>query len=280
MFPKSVSPRFVGFASIPVAILLLIPLMLVEKALIRSLDLRGDQYTGPLCLSIAIVLALFFVRKGLSSLGIQVRSRSVERLQAAGRGREDGVADELPIRIHRGPGLIGLATFVFLIGGLACLVLTGCLLFTWFPPPRSGDDVLLFTLALLEAGIILIGAAFLARRWCKPELLCEISEKGIRAPDGLWGRPTFVPWEELVRCEIIHDDERIWYDHFVLWDRAARRRFRSCKTWLGRLRPSDRTRILRALRSRFLQKEKPGPAQGPALAHQASSAVWDRDLDG
>jgi hypothetical protein len=280
MLQKSVSPSFVGVASIPLAIVLLIPLMLVERALIQRLDLRGDQYTGPLCLSIAIFLALFLVRKVLSSLGIQVRSRSVERLQAAGRGREGEVADDLPVRIYRGRGLIGLLAFVFLVGGLACLVLVGCLLFTWFPPPRSGDNVVLFTLALLEAGIILIGAAFLARRWCKPELLCEVSEKGIRAPDGFWGRQTFVPWEELARCEIIHDDERIWYDHFVLWDRAGRRRFQSCKTWLGRLRPSDRTRILRALRSRFPQKEKPGPDLEPVLAQQASAAVWDRDLDG
>jgi hypothetical protein len=280
MLPKSVSPSFIGVASIPLAILLLIPLMLVERALIQRLDLRGDQYTGPLCLPIAIFLALFLVRKVLSSLGIQVRSRSVERLRAAGRGRKDEAADDLPIRIYRGPGLIGLMAFVFLVGGLACLVLAGCLLFTWFPPPRHADNVLVFTLALLEAGIILIGAAFLARRWCKPELLCEVGEKGIRAPDGFLDRQTFVPWEDLARCEIIHDDERIWYDHFELWDRAGRRRFQSCKTWLGRLSPSDRDRILRALRSRFLQKEKVDPKAEPALAHRASAAVWDRELDG
>ena len=134
-------------------------------------------------------------------------------------------------------------------------------------------------LGSLGMGFVLMGGAFLARR-CKPQLLCEISEKGIRAPDGFFGRQTLVPWGELARCEIIHDDEKAWYDHFVLWDRAGRRRFRSCKTWLGRLRRSDRARIIRALRSRFPEKEKPVPDLEPELAHQASSAVWDRELDG
>ncbi len=279
MLPKSVSPRSVGVASIPLAILLFIPLIVVERGLIQRLGLRGDQYTGPLCLPISIFVSLFLVRKVLSSLGIQVRSRSVERLYAAGRDRGDEVTDDLPIRIYRGQWLIRVVPATLFFGGLACLAFAFCLVITWFPPPRAGDDALVLTLGSLELGMILMGGAFVARR-CKPELLCEISEKGIRAPDGFWGRQTLVPWEKLTRCEIIHDDERVWYDHFVLWDRAGRRRFRSCKNWLGRLTPSERTRILRALRSRFLQKEKPGRDLEPALAHQASSAIWDRDLDG
>jgi hypothetical protein len=277
MLPKSVSPRFVGLASIPVAILLLIPLMMVERALIGRLGLREDQYTGPLCVPISIFASLFLVPKVLSSLGIRVRSRSVERLQAVGHDRGDAAAHDLPIRIYRGQWLSRVVPAVLFLASLVCLVLAFCLAITWFPPPGARYDALVLTLGLIEGGVILMGGAFLARRF-KPELLCEVSEKGIRAPDGFWGRPTFVPWEELARCEIVHDDERIWYDHFVLWDRAGRRRFRSCKTWLGRLGPSDRARILRALRARFFQEEKPGPE--PVLARRASVAVWDRELDG
>jgi hypothetical protein len=279
MLPKSVSPRFVGFASIPVAILLFIPLMLGERALILRLGLREDQYTGPLCLPISIFVSLFLVRKVLSSLRIQVRSRTVERLRAAGRDREREVANDLPIRIHQDRWLIRVVPAALFFGGLVCLAFASCLAITWFPPPRAKDDALVLTLGSLELGILLLGGAFFARR-CRPELLCEISEKGILAPDGFLGRRTFVPWGELSRCEIIHDDERIWYDHFVLWDRAGRRRFRACKTWLGLLRRSDRARILGALRSRFPRTEKPARAPEPVWAHQASSTLWDRELDG
>src|SRR5262249_7835070 len=165
------------------------------------------------------------------------------------------------------------------LGGLLCLVLALCLVFTWFPPPGPRMDARETTVALLGMGFLLMASAFLIGR-CKLPLVCEISEKGITAPDGFWHRPTFVPWGELVRCEIIHDDDRVWHDHFVLWDRAGRRRFRSCKGWMGRLRRSDRTRILRALRSRFPQKEEPDRAPEPALVHQALSTLWDRELDG
>jgi hypothetical protein len=278
MLPKSVSPRFVWYAAIPVFLLLLIPLLPLHRALLKLLALpEGGLGAEPFIL--AYFLFVFLVRKALPFLGIQVRSRSVERLQAAGRDREDEVTDDLPIRIYRGRWLIRVVPAALFFGGLVCLTFAFCLAITWFPPPRAKDDARLLTLGSVELGIILMGGAFLARR-CKPGLLCEISEKGIRAPDGFWGRQTLVPWGALARCEIIHDDERIWYDHFVLWDRAGRRRFRSCETWLGRLRPSDRTRILRALRSRFPQKDKPGQNLKPVLAHQASATVWDRDLDG
>jgi hypothetical protein len=279
MLPKSVAPRFVFFTSIVVMGLLLITLMPLEWALRQRLGLRPDPYAGPYSVPISVIASLFLVPRVLSSLGVRVRGRSVERLQAAGRDREDDSTGELPIRIYHGRLLVGVLPIVLSAGGLACLVLAVCLAFLWFPPPRARDDATVFMIALLGMSVILIGGAFLVRRR-KPELLCEISEKGIRAPDGLWGRETFVAWEDLARCEIIRDDERIWYDHFVLWDRAGRRRFRSCKDWLGRIRRSDRDRIIRALGSRFPQKEKAHPKAEPVLAHQTSAAVWDRDLDG
>jgi hypothetical protein len=279
MFRKSVSPRFVFVATVLVGLLLALVLVPIELALIRHLGLRKEQYKGPYCPLIVIFASLYLVPRALSSLGIRVRGRSVERLQASDRNRRDAVADELPIRIERGgSSLVGVMRNVLFFSGLACLVLAACLLFTWFPPPGPRADASLFTLGLLEMGGLLLGGAFLAR-YGKPELLCEISEKGIRAPDGFWGRETFVPWENLARCEIIHD-ERIWHDHFVIWDRAGRRRFRSSKNWMGRMRRSDRDQILRALRSRFVQKEKPGPDLEPVLIHRAAAAVWDRELDG
>jgi hypothetical protein len=280
MLPKSVSPKFVFFATILVGWLLILLLMPIELALIQRLGLRQDQHKGLYCIPISIVASLVFVRKVLSSLGIPVRSRSVERLRAAGREREDERADELSIRIERGgPGLVGAMRMVLLIGGLACLVLAVCLVFLWFPPPLVGNDATVFVFALLGMTVILLGGASLAK-YSKPGLLCEITEKGIRAPDGLWSRQALVPWEELARCEIIHDDESVWHDYFVLWDQAGRRHFLSSKVWLGRMRRSDRDRILRALRSRFPQEDKADPKAEPALVHQASAAVWDRDLDG
>jgi hypothetical protein len=284
MFARSVSPIVVRLAGLPLACLLYIPLMPVERVfnqlLIRLFGLDRNFGFPFFFFAAYFILSGSLIPKALSCLGIQVRSRSVERLRAAGREREDEVTDELPIRIERGGlRLVGVVRVLLLLGGLAFLVLAVCLMFTWFPPPHAGTDATVPVLGLLGMSVMLLGGAFLTR-YSRPELLCEISEKGIRAPDGLWGRQTLVPWEELARCEIIHDDERIWYDHFVLWDWAGRRRFRSCKTWLGQVRRSDRARILRALRSRFAQKEKSDPTAEPALVHQASAAVWDRELDG
>jgi hypothetical protein len=236
---------------------------------------RGDLVlAGPVPL-----LSLLLVPQALSSLGIRMRGRSVGRSHSAGRRLEVPMIDDLPIRIYRGPWLMRVMAVASFLGGLVCLVLASCLVFTWFPPPGPKMDALVLTLFLFEGGFILMGAAFLARR-CKPDLLCEISEKGILAPDGFWGRRAFVPWGELSRCEIIHDDENELVDDFVLWDRAGRHRFKPFKNWWGRLRRSDRNRILRALRSRFPQKERSDRAPESALAHQASSTLWDRELDG
>lgn len=284
MLPRSVSVNVVRLAALPLAILLYMPLLPVDKVLNQHLNrlLGLDEKSGLpyLCFAAYLLLGNFVLPRALSALGIQVRGRSVERLQPSRRDREGEVNTDLPIRIYRGQRLGRVMPNALFGGGLACLVLAGCIVFTWFPPPPGArNDPLVFTAGLLGIAFILLAGAFLTRH-CKPDLLCEISEKGIRAPDGLLGRETLVPWEELARCEIIHDDERIWHDHFLLWDRAGRRRFRSSKNWLGLVSRSDRDRILGALRSRFPRKDKGNPGAEPALVHQASAAVWDRDLDG
>jgi hypothetical protein len=276
MVPKSVSPWFVQL----LASLVVVPVVILGESLLRSAGFhRIQQAYGGFLFGSAYVVAVLLVPKVLNSLGIQVRSRSVERFHAGERDHEDLVTDDLPIRIYRSEWPQRMMAAVLLFGGLFCMGLALCLMLTPFPPPDGRRDTGTAMGALMGIGFVLMGGVLLARR-SKPELLCEISEKGIRAPDGFWGRLTLVPWDELTRCEIIHDDERIWYDHFVLWDRSGRRRFRSCKHWLGRMRRSERTRVLRALRSRFPRKEKPDRTAEPALAYQASSAVWDRELDG
>ena len=136
MLPKSVSPRFVGFALLLVMSLLLIPLVPLELVLIQRLGL--DRSAGFVCIPICMVASGFLVPRILSFLGIQVRSRSVEHLQAAENDREGVVSVELPIRIDQGRWLMRVAPVALFLGGLACLVLTLCLAITWFPPPLSG----------------------------------------------------------------------------------------------------------------------------------------------
>ena len=112
---------------------------------------------------------------------------------------------------------------------------------------------------------------------CEPTPICEITEEGILAPAGFWGRLRLMPWKELTRCEMIHDDENA-HDHFVLWDREGRCRLKA-SSWFGSVSSADRTRILRVLRSRFPEKAKGDGNAEPALLQAASSAVWDRELD-
>ncbi len=271
MLPKSVSLRSVRLASASSAALLCIALELTAIKLVHV----QIRFWG-----IYFLFLFVLVPTALWGLGIRVRSRSVERFHAPGCDDGPEAAVDLPIRIIRqGPRLIRATSIALFLGGLVCLVLALCIALTWFSPPRAREDPLPLTLGSLGIGFVLMAGAFLVRR-CKPESLCEISEKGIRAPDGFWGRQTLVPWGELARCEIIHDDERIWYDYFVLWDRAGRHRFKSSRNWLGLVRQSERTRILSVLRSRFPQNAKPDWDAEPVLAGVASSGVWDRELDG
>ncbi len=109
--------------------------------------------------------------------------------------------------------------------------------------------------------------------------LCEINDKGIRAPSGTWRLSKLVSWQELVRLEIIHNEEFGICDYFVLYDRAGRRRI-DARSWMGEVRSADRTRIFRALRARFPGKAKTDSSTEPALVSSGSAAVWDRELDG
>jgi hypothetical protein len=239
--------------------------MVVENALSKRVGLRMDQYGGPLCIPICMFASWLLVPKALSMLGIRVRGRFVERFRAADRDEIDGAAVELPIRIRQGPWFIWIGSAVVCLLGLDLLRLA------WFPPPGRHHPVP--TLAGL--GFIIFG--LLITR-LQPPRICEISDEGIRAPEGFWGRQTFVLWEELTRCEIVHDDEK-GGDYFDLWDRAGRRRFKA-GSWIGTVKAVDRATIYRALRLRFPQKEKTGQPPEPETAHQASSAMWDRELDG
>jgi hypothetical protein len=268
MLPKSVSPRFVPLAaailaaSIPLAY---VPINLIHHSETASFQLRFWL--------IYFLLLFFVVPKALSYLGIRIRTRSVERFQAVEHDGGSEEAVELPIRIVRGQRLIRVPSVAFYLGGLVCLVLA------WFPLLAELKDPWVMTLVMLGFAVILMGLGFLAGR-AKPDLLCEVSDEGIRAPDGFWGRLTFVPWGELTRCEIIHDDERVWHDYFRLWDRTGRRRFKRSKRWVGLLRRGERERIFRVLRARFPRKAKPDQGPEPAMAGVASAAVWDRELDG
>jgi hypothetical protein len=273
MLPKSVSPKVVPFLAMPVFFLLLIPLFPLQRALLNFLDVREDGAGGNLFL-LALFPSVYLARKGLAFLGIQVRSRSVERFQAVERDDEAEGAVELPIRVIRGEREIRVLSAASYLAGAVCFVLA------WFLPAAAWETHWMKTVAMLGLSTFLLILGFLIARG-KPDFICELTEEGISAPDGrFWVRQTFVPWGDLVRCEIIRDDETWWCDHFLLWDRGGRQRFKRSREWMGRVRRSERTRIFRALRARFPLKAKPDKGSKPAMAGVASTAVWDRDLDG
>jgi hypothetical protein len=271
MLPKSVSPRVVYFLAMPLFFLLLISLFSLERRLFKLLIFE-DGMGGTLVI-LAYLASYYLARKGLVLLGIQVRSRSVERFQAVEHHGESEGAVEWPIRIIHGEGLIRVTSAAFYLGGLVCFVLA------WFPLLAELKDPWVMTLVMLGSATILMGLGFLAGR-ARPDSLCEFSDEGIRAPDGLWGRMTFVPWGDLARCEIIHDDETAPHDYFLLWDRSGRLRFRRSKHWAALLRRGEREKIFRVLRTRFPRKAKPDHGPEPAPAAVTASAVWDRELDG
>jgi hypothetical protein len=271
MLPKSVSPRFVLFAPIPlgipplITILMVMPLSFV-RAVTKLFNLDNGLFFGIICGAVYL-LSYFLVRVSLWSLGIPVRRQSVERFQAAHREDEDAAVD-LPIQIRHSQRLIWVTSaLVFLIG------------FVVFQMPFCFPQAVQDTAPSVIFGTVFMMIGLMLTRW-KPAAICEITEKGIRAPAGFWDRLRFVPWEELVRCEIIHDDVYGNCDHFQLWDRAGRCRI-DASSWIGKASGVDRARILRALRLRFPAKAKAeSHAEPPALLPSASSALWDRQLDG
>ena len=269
MLPKlqrSVSPRCVWFAAGAASFLTWSLLVFLLNPEMRKPDGHLVSVEWEIPLLLAIWPFRFLIRLVLSFLGISVRSRSVERFESARRG-DKTVAEDIPIQIRcdRRVTLIG-GIVLFLAGlGIASIPLVISLT-AWR------------TTAVLLVGevIMMMGLLVTAYRRAK---LCEISTEGISTPGGLWGTLRFVSWRELVRFELIHDDDWGACDYFVLWDREGRPRI-DARSWIENARPSDRARIFRALRSRFPGEGKAVRSAGPALVASASSALWDRELDG
>ena len=255
MLPKSVSPQFINSATIAVAVVLsastlLLLLQSIERPTLWIVVLGCDFAISP-----------FLVRTVLWYLGIAVRSRSIERFQADQRGGKE-VAVDLPIQIRYSQTPIRIGAFIV-------FVVLGIFL--------SSSRFLKDDAPIAATGMFIMMVCILVSEY-RQSKICEISEKGIRAL-GLWGWHTFVPWDELVRCEIIHDDENAYGDYFVLWDRAGHCRFNG-DLWMAQLSRADRARIFGVLRSRFPEKGKLDRHAEPALPDPVSSAVWDRELDG
>jgi hypothetical protein len=181
-------------------------------------------------------------------------------------GGEQGV--DLPIRVYRGSPMLRVFAVCYVLLGLVCLLLS-CLAMSDQPFRISGF-----------IGLILMSCGLMMARADAKELVCEISQNGIRASEGFWRQPAFLPWEQVARCEIVGNGEDGMLNDFMLWDRSGRRRFVRLSTWLSVWRPSECTGVIHALRSRFPLKVKPGQNPEPVPAHQASSTLWDRELDG
>ncbi len=264
MLPKSVPPEFVRLVSAILACLLCIPFIRLHDGPIKLLVFSENQALLIPYFLIYLLSTAFVVPKTLARLGIRVRSRSVERLQAAERDDEDDGTVELPIRILRGEGLIRVFSAASYLAGFVCLLLA------WIVPAGAAPwDPWTKTITLLSFAVFLLILGFLSSH-TQPVFICEVSEQGILAPDGFWGRQTFVPWGDLVRCEIIRDDES-WPDHFLVWDGRGRQRFKRSRRWMGQLRRSERSRVFRALMSRFPRKANPDRKPEPALAGVKSS---------
>jgi hypothetical protein len=258
---RTISPKTLWIVAIPVSLLLCIPLVPLARILLKLFALdeqRAHAITGPIC----VFAYLYLLPKVLPYLGIQVRRRSVERFQAAHR-EDQPVALDLAIRIYQGQRFIWAMSAALFVAGVVLLM------FTWFPTPGRQAPPMFTGLGLMLIGLILTRV--------KPDLSCEISEKGIRAPAGIWHRQILVPWNELVSCEIVHD-EGMASDYFQLWDRSGRRRFNS-RSWC--ISSEDRARIHRALRSKFVEKDKgEGSLELVWSSSSSLSSVWDRELDG
>jgi hypothetical protein len=237
MSARTVSPRIVCFLAIPLALFLYLPLLRLEDALVRRLDF--------LPLLLYLVSYYFLVPGALWCLGIRMRGRSVERLRAADRGKGGHAAIDLPLRIRQSQWLMWYLSAMVCFVGLIFLYLE-------VPPP---PDRLRFPAQMLGASLLIVG---LLLTLVRSPVVCEINEKGIRAPERSFFK-TFMPWAETTHCEIVHDDRNFMCDYFVLTDRSGRRRFRESGAWLGQVGASDREMILRALRFRFRRQEKAGP---------------------
>jgi hypothetical protein len=263
----SVSQRTVCLVAICLAVVLYLPLMPLEDALLRPLNLPPHRRL-PVLIGVTFVLSIhLLVPAALSILGLRGRGRSVERLRVADPGKGGDVAIDPPVRIRHGKLLFLTVAAIWGSVGLFLLAIS------WPPPQGSFTNY-----GVVVGGVCLVVGLILAL--VPAPTLCEINEAGIRAPGGSFGLRTFVPWEEITHCEIVHDEKYCWSDYFILRDRSGRPRFRDSAVWLGQLRELDRARIFHALRTRFPRGDGPAPHAKAASARHAASPVWDRELDG
>jgi hypothetical protein len=270
MPPRSVSPPIVYVLSIPVFLLLLVPIALAELRLFGH-DLGGVALPG---ISVVCWLSaqLFLVPLGLRCFGIRVRSQSVERLQPDDRGGVKTSTGAPPVRITRHKMSLRVGGATLLVVGLLGLMPAKVF--------ESGHSMNPWTKTFgdFRVSMLLAAAGVLLLRF-QPYLLCEINDRGIRAPHDIAGWITFIPWSQVSRCEIIRDD-RSWWDHFIVWDQVELPLFKQSRIWMREIPRSDRERLFAALRSRLPGKDKPLHAADPAMAGTSASPVWDRELDG
>ena len=195
---------------------------------------RVSQGAGD-CLQLAFFAALIVI--GLRYFGPRSRNRPVERLKAMRRDDEERTAItlpvRLPIRIQRRQPTRVLFLAIPMIGAVLCL------LYVAFPPPDASTTPGWIGLFFNVVGIIIAVKL-------EPATICDITVNGINAPAGFLSKKTFVPWEEIASCEIVHADENRVNDYFVLRDRQGQSRL-NANTWLSTVTPHERALIYQAL---------------------------------
>ena len=190
MLPKSVSPRFVPLAAAILAILLCIPFIRLHNGPIKLIVLGENQGFLSLYFLTYVLSVAFLARKPsrISASACAAGPSSDSRRSIATKARWPSSCRSGSYRDLR---LIQLISIILFFAGLVCLVLA------WLLPSGGPPwDPWTKTITWLSFAIFLMIAGFLFSR-IKPDLICELSEKGILAPDGFWGRQTFVPWGEL-----------------------------------------------------------------------------------
>ena len=263
MLPERVSPGVVVSAWGWGTFLLYIAL---DQALSRLFGVRIDPWLLPVVILLLGIITHLVIGGTLADLGIRVSgavpSSDWRRPIAMARMRRPV---DLPIRLHRG---------------------------RWVTRVISVTCFLMGLLVLVDGLIRGIGAARSTRHLRRTDLHDlqphhhRSSRGGFclrdqRRGDPRPGRPGPADLRALGRARPLRDRRRRAgaYEYFVLWDRAGRRRFKSFGDGPQFLRKADRARVIRALRARFPQMEKPEPDAEPARS-QASSTIWDRELDG
>ncbi len=237
------------------------------------MDFLGHRFDAPRGSGIVFswLVSLLLIVVGLRFFGTRSRNRPIERLNPMRRDDEDQSAItlpvRLPIRIRRRQPTRALFLAVPIIGAVLLI------LYICFPPPDADR-------APAYLGLFIMVAAVVLALKCEPATVCDIAVNGISAPAGLLSRKTFVSWEEVASCEIIHADENRVNDYFVLWDRQRRCRL-NASSWLSTVTPTERASIYQALRSQFPGKIKGDTTRSRAIAQRySSSRLWDEQLDG